>query len=90
MDLTLDLCDGTTPYVAIIMATYGVSPSQTPKVVSAYPMGFPLFKVDVWANSHEFHSGPLDAVGHRVLKRSLLLVCDGMTDSEAHHSAKPP
>ena len=40
------------------MATYGVPPSQTPKVGSAQPMGFLLIKVDGWANSNGFHSGP--------------------------------
>ena len=28
------------------MATYGVAPSQTPKVGSVQPMGLPLFKGD--------------------------------------------
>ncbi len=41
------------------MATYGVALSQTPKAVSAQPMGFPLFKVARWENSKEFHLGPL-------------------------------
>ena len=39
---------------AFDMATYGVSPSQTPKVGYAQPMGFPLFKVNGWANIQEF------------------------------------
>ncbi len=46
------------------MATYGVPPSQTPKVGSAQPMGLLLFKVDGWANSNEFHSGPLLQINH--------------------------
>ncbi len=69
-DPTLGVCDGGTPYVAISnpkpfdMATYGVPPSQTPKVGSAQPMGFLLFKVDGWANSNGFHSGPLVGSWH--------------------------
>ncbi len=39
---------------AFDMATYGVSPSQTPKMGYAQPMGFLLFKVDGWANIKEF------------------------------------
>ncbi len=36
-----------------------VPPSQTLKVGSVQPMGFRLFKVERWANSNGFHSGPL-------------------------------
>ena len=35
-------------------STYGISPSQTPKMGYAQPMGFLLFKVDRWANIKEF------------------------------------
>ena len=43
------------------MATYGVAPSHTPEVQSTHPLGSPLFKVDRWANSNGFHSGPFCA-----------------------------
>ncbi len=34
----------------------------TPKVGYAQPMGFLLFKVNGWANSNGFHSGPLRVI----------------------------